>query len=188
VRIEMMRTAGTILVLVWVASASALSGAEAPLRVVSSIDLKKYAGKWYEIARLPTGVDANCASDVVFHYAARPDGRMNVIHQCKRADGSVAQARGILRKAGTKKNDAVLQVRFAPAILSFMPNVWRDYWIIGIGPDYTWAVVGGPSRQSLWVLSRTPVMSDSSFEQAIEIAKGNGFDTSGLVKTAHPPR
>ena len=177
-----------MLVLVWVASASALSSAQAPLRVASSLDLEKYAGKWYEIARLPNGVDTSCASDVVFHYATRPDGRMNVIQQCKKKDGKIAEARGILRKAGTQTNAAVLQVRFAPAILSFLPRVWDDYWIIGIGPDYTWAVVGVPSRQSLWVLSRTPAMSESSFEQAIEIAKGNGFDTSGLLKTAHPRR
>ncbi len=69
-------------------------------------------------------------------------------------------------------------MRFAPAILSFLRAVWGDYWIIGLGPDYTWAVVGTPSREHLWILSRTPAMSASSYDRAIEIARGNGFDVT----------
>jgi apolipoprotein D and lipocalin family protein len=76
-------------------------------------------------------------------------------------------------------------VRFAPAFLSFLSSVWGDYWIIGLGPEYTWAVVGTPSREYLWILSRTPAMSAPSFERAIEIARANGFDVTRLVKTAN---
>ena len=63
--------------------------------------------------------------------------------------------------------------------------VWGDYWVIGLGPDYTWAVVGTPNRQYLWLLSRTPEMSDTSYARAVEIARGSGFDVSKLVKTAN---
>ena len=77
----------------------------------------------------------------------------------------------------------MLQVRFAPAILSFLPMVWGDYWVIGLGPDYSWAVVGTPNRQFLWILSRTPTLSDAAYEQAIEVARGNGFDVIRVIRS-----
>ena len=83
---------------------------------------------------------------------------------------------------------AKLEVRFAPAILSFLRSAWGDYWIIGLGPDYTWAVVGTPNREYLWILSRTPEMSAASYERALEIAKGNGFDVTRVVKTTNSGR
>jgi apolipoprotein D and lipocalin family protein len=155
-----------------------------PLRVVASVDLPRYAGKWFEIARLPNKLQDQCAGDVVAQYALKGDGRIDIVNRCRTADGKIKQAHGVARKAGDGKNNARLQVRFAPAILSFLA-VWGDYWIIGLGPDYTWAVAGSPSREYLWILSRAPTMSASSYEQALEIAKGNGFDVSRLLKTTH---
>ena len=154
-----------------------------PLRVADAIDLQRYAGKWYEIARLPNKFQNRCAGDVVAQYTLRTDGRIDVVNQCRDADGRVVQTRGIARK-GKAGNNAALQVRFAPAILSFLPSVWGDYWILAVGPDYTWAVVGTPSREFLWILSRTPTMSGASYAQAIEIVKGNNFDASRLVRTS----
>ena len=159
------------------------SAAQAPLRVAESVDLNRYAGKWYEVARFPNKFQNKCAEEVVAQYTVRADGKIDVVNQCRTADGEVTQARGLARRAGKANNNAILQVRFAPAILSFLPAVWGDYWILALGPDYTWSVVGTPSREYLWILSRTPAMSASSYAQAIEIAKGNGFDTSRLVKT-----
>ena len=167
---------------------AAAAGGQPPLRVERSIDLARYSGKWYEVARLPNGSQSRCASDVVAYYTTRADGGMTVVNQCRKSDGGITEARGLARKAGDRNNNATLQVRFAPAILSFLPSVWGDYWIIGLGPDYTWAVVGTPSREYLWILSRTPSMSQSAYEQALEIAKGNGFDTTALQKTPHVPR
>jgi apolipoprotein D and lipocalin family protein len=160
----------------------AARASDQPLRVVESVDLKRYAGRWYEIARLPNKSQNQCAGDVVARYALRDDGRVDVLNQCRESDGKVREARGIARKAGGTSN-ARLEVRFAPAFFSFLPMVWGDYWIIGLGPDYTWAVVGAPSREYMWILSRSPMMSASSYEKALEIAKGNGFDVNRLLKT-----
>jgi apolipoprotein D and lipocalin family protein len=153
-----------------------------PLRVAEGIDLNRYAGKWYEIARLPNRSQIHCAREAIAQYAVRADGRIDVINQCRTSTGRIDQARGIARK-GKSGNNAALQVRFAPAILSFLPSVWDDYWILAVGPDYTWAVAGAPNRQLLWILSRAPSMSDASYAQAIEVVKGNGFDATRLVKT-----
>jgi apolipoprotein D and lipocalin family protein len=160
-----------------------------PLRAVESFDLTRYAGKWYEIARLPNKFQARCQSDVVARYAVRPDGRIDIINQCRAADRTLVESRGIARTVKTKplqgkiKKDAILQIRFAPAFFSFLPSVWGDYWVIGLGPDYTWAVVGEPSRRYMWILSRAPSMSASSYEQALAIAAGNGFDVTKVART-----
>jgi apolipoprotein D and lipocalin family protein len=156
-----------------------------PLRVVESVDLTRYAGRWYEAARLPNRFQDQCAGDVVVHYALRTDGRIDVVNRCRTSTGKVEEARGIGRKAGDQQSSARLEVRFAPAILSFLSSVWGDYWIIGLGPEYTWAVVGTPSREYLWILSRTPAMSATSYERALEIALGNGFDVTRVVKTTN---
>ena len=156
-----------------------------PLRVVDSVDLTRYTGRWYEAARLPNRFQNHCAGDVVVYYTQRDDGRIDVVNRCRTTAGKVDEARGVGRKAGDGKSNARLQVRFAPKILSFLSSVWGDYWIIGLGPEYTWAVVGTPNRQYLWILSRTPQMSATSYDRAVEIARGNGFDVSRLVKTTN---
>jgi apolipoprotein D and lipocalin family protein len=166
----------------------AAHASDPPLRVVDSVDLTRYAGRWYETARLPNTFQDQCTGDVVVHYAPRADGRIDLLNQCRTAGGQVDSARGIARKAGDGKSSARLEVRFAPAILSFLRSVWGAYWIIGLGPDYTWAVVGTPSRKYLWILSRTPEMSAPSYDRAIAIAKGNGFDVTRVVKTTNTRR
>ena len=159
-----------------------------PLRVVDAVDLTQYAGRWFEAARLPNKFQDHCTGDVVAHYGLRADGRVDVVNRCRTASGTVDEARGVGRKAGDGKSSARLEVRFAPAILSFLRSVWGDYWIIGLGPEYTWAVVGTPNREYLWILSRTPQMSATSYERAIEIARGSGFDVTKVIKTTNSDR
>ncbi len=180
-----MRRVVGLLVAVGLAIPLAAAGSNQPLRVVDSLDLAKYAGRWYEVARFPNKFQDQCAGDVVAHYNPRGDGRIDVVNRCRTASGTIDEVRGIARKAGDGSSNARLEVRFAPAILSFLSVVWGDYWVIGLGPDYTWAVVGTPNRQYLWLLSRTPEMSDTSYARAVEIARGSGFDVSKLVKTAN---
>jgi apolipoprotein D and lipocalin family protein len=160
----------------------------APLRVVDSVELTRYAGRWYEAARLPNKFQNQCAGDVVVHYALRNDGRIDIVNRCRTSAGKIDEARGLARKGGDGRSTAKLEVRFAPAILSFLRSGWGDYWIIGLGPEYTWAVVGTPNREYLWILSRTPEMSAASYERALEIAKGNGFDVTRVVKTTNSGR
>jgi apolipoprotein D and lipocalin family protein len=174
------------LVLVALAGTIVTGAASNPrLRVVSGLDLNRYAGKWYEFARFPNQFQDQCARNVIVQYSIRTDGRVDILNQCRKADGTIDQARGVARKAGNGRNSAILEVRFAPAIVSFLPMVWGDYWIIGLGPDYSWAVVGVPSRDYLWILSRTSGMSNRAYREAMEIASGNGFDVSRIVRTAH---
>ena len=152
---------------------------------VPNLDLSRYAGKWYEIARYPNRFQKSCAGDVTAEYVLQADGRVQVINECRRADGSLNRAEGVARKADPSGSASQLKVRFAPPFLSFISAVWGDYWVIGLADDYSWAVVGDPSREYLWILSRTPSMSDQAYERAIGTAARNGFDPARLVKTSH---
>ena len=154
-----------------------------PPRPVASVDLAKYAGTYYEIARFPNRFQKQCTGNVTATYATREDGRVEVINRCRREDGTTQEARGVARRAENDTSNARLRVRFAPAWLSFLPKVWGDYWILGTGPEYSYAVVGSPTGEYLWILSRLPRMPDLAYQQAIEIATSNGYDVSQLVKT-----
>ena len=118
------------------------------VRTVDAVNLDRYVGEWFEIARFPNRFQRNCAGDVRANYAMRADGRIDVINQCRRADGSLTEARGVARVVDPRTS-AKLKVRFAPAVLSFLPFVWGDYWILGLADDYSWAVVGSPDRDYL---------------------------------------
>ncbi len=160
------------------------------VRTVERVDLDRYLGTWYELARYPNRFQRQCAGDVMAEYRRRPDGRLDVINRCRQADGSVTSARGVARIVDTATN-ARLKVRFAPAVLSFLPMVWGDYWVLGLGPGsgeglqsgYAWALVGTPDRSYLWLLSRTPVLDQPAIDAAHAVARANGFDTSRLVTT-----
>ena len=88
----------------------------------------------------------------------------------------------MVRQAGNDTSNAKLEVRLAPAWLSFLPQVWGDYWILTVGPDYSYAVVGSPSRTTCGSSPR-PADADLAYRQAVEVARGNGYDVSRLVKS-----
>jgi apolipoprotein D and lipocalin family protein len=156
------------------------------VRSVEKVDLGRYVGEWFEIARFPNRFQRRCAGDVRATYAMRADGRIDVVNQCRAADGSLAEARGVARVVDERS--AKLKVRFAPAVLSFLPFVWGDYWILGLAEDYSWAVVGSPDRGYLWVLSRTPTLDPARYAAALAAARGNGFDVMRLTKTSQAGR
>jgi apolipoprotein D and lipocalin family protein len=154
-----------------------------PLRVVPSVDPARYAGRWYEIARLPNRFQKRCAGDVTADYAVRGDGGFDVLNRCRKADGAVTSAKGRARVAGGRGPNSKLEVRFAPGYLSFLPFVWGDYQVIDLAPDYSYALVGEPGRKYLWVLSRMPRMDDETYGRAVARGAAEGFDVGKLVRT-----
>ena len=156
---------------------------DAPPKTVPSVDLQRYAGQWFEIARFPNRLQRDCSGDVVVSYTVRPDGRLNVDNRCRKTDGSTDRAAGVARLATDDGSNSKLEVRFAPAWLSFLPAVWGDYWILGLDSDYRWATVGSPDRKYLWILSRTPQIGEAEYDRAVKHATDNGFDGSRLVRT-----
>jgi apolipoprotein D and lipocalin family protein len=152
-----------------------------PVRAVPLVDLDRYAGDWFEIARFPNTFQRQCVGDVRATYGRRPDGRVDVVNRCRTAEGET-EARGVARIVD-ERTFAKLKVRFAPTWLSWLPMVWGDYWIIGLAPDYSWAVVGAPGRDYLWILARAPHLDDASTAAARAAARDTGFDVTRLVPT-----
>ncbi|OUJ72864.1 lipocalin family protein [Hymenobacter crusticola] len=165
-----------------VVAASALlysKARRAPLPVVPHVDLKRYMGVWYEIARLPARFEKNC-EHVTASYHLRPDGKVNVFNTCHKNDvnGPADTAKGLARVVDPKTN-AKLKVQF------FWPFE-GDYWILELDPHYRFAVVGEPGRKYLWVLSRTPQLERSIRDRLIVKAHELGFPVENLIYTGQP--
>lgn len=159
-----------------------------PLRVVPSVDPARYAGTWYEIARLPNRFQKKCAGDVAATYTVRSDGGLDVLNRCRKGDGQLTSVKGRARVADSRGPNSKLEVRFAPGYLSFLPFVWGDYQVIDLAPDYSYALVGEPGRKYLWVLSRTPRMDEETYGRAVARAAAEGFDVSKLMRTEQSGR
>ncbi|MEO8347122.1 MAG: lipocalin family protein [Betaproteobacteria bacterium] len=153
--------------------------ADAPLPVVGALDLTRYFGTWHEVARYPNFFERVCVADVTAIYAANADGTIEVANACRKADGTMTQANGVARVVTPPSK---LQVRFAPDWLSWLPLVWANYWVIELADDYSYAVVGEPSREYLWILSRTPQMSDATYARIVAKLPTLGFDPGRLVR------
>ena len=153
----------------------AFAGPNADLTTVPSVDLGRYTGRWYEIARYPNRFQKQCTGNVTANYRQLADGKIEVVNECRKSDGKLDVAKGKAKVADTKSN-AKLRVTF------FWP-FYGDYWIIGLDPDYRWAVVGEPSRKYLWILSRTPELSAADNEAAMAVVRSKGYAPDKLVMT-----
>lgn len=149
---------------------------------VPEVDLGRYAGRWYEIARYPNRFQTRCTGNVTVQYTTRADGRLDVHNACDTARGPI-EAKGIARRAREDGPASLLQVRFAPAFLSFLPQVWGDYWILDLAPDYSTAIVGTPDHEYLWFLSRTPEVDQPTYARMVQAARSQGFNEGRLVRT-----
>lgn len=150
---------------------------------VSSVDLKRYSGTWYEIARYPNKFEKDCAGNVTANYTLKDDGKIAVTNKCLKKNGKIQNAEGEAR-IKDKTTNAKLEVRFAPGFLSFLPQVWGDYWILDLASDYSYAVIGDRKREYLWILSRTPQMDVKTYENVLAVVEQKGFVPNKLVKTS----
>jgi len=140
------------------------------------VDLKRYIGTWYEIARFPNSFQEGCVGTSAT-YTLREDGKINVLNQCWRGtlNGEISSAKGTAWVVDEKTN-AKLKVSF------FWPFSGH-YWIIDLGENYEYAVVGHPDRKYLWILSRSLEMDEELYNRIIERLKLQLYDTSRLMKT-----
>jgi apolipoprotein D and lipocalin family protein len=149
-----------------------------PLQVVTAVDLARYGGKWYEIARLPNWFQRKCVSDTSATYTLREDGKITVVNECRTADGRATSVKGTARAALKAGPNAKLKVTF------FWP-FYGDYWIIDLDPEYRWAVVGEPDRKYLWILARESRIEDAVLDGILARVKAQGYDLANLLRTRH---
>ena len=154
-----------------------------PVATISTLDVPRYMGTWYEIAKFPNRFQAKCTANTRAQYLAQTDGSVQVLNSCATADGSTIDALGKAIQVGAT-NSPKLQVRFAPAWLSWLPMVWGDYWVIDLDADYQLAAVSDAKREYLWVLSRTPQVSAKAYDALLQRLKAQHFDVQKLERTA----
>lgn len=148
--------------------------ADTPVRSVQSVDLERYLGTWYEIARFPMFFQRHCLGDATALYQPASDGCIAITNRC-RTESGLEEASG---RACTVPGTGNAQLK-----VSFFWPLRSDYWIIGLDSDYRWAVVGNPNRKYLWILARSPRLPPAQLEQALQVASQQGYDLELLKYT-----
>lgn len=144
---------------------------------VKSVDLQRYLGRWYEIARYEQGFQKGCEG-VSADYTLRFDGAIDVVNRCRKPDGKWDEARGRAKVVDPLTN-AKLKVTF------FGP-FYGDYWVLDHADDYSWSIVGEPSGRYLWILAREPTPPEATVDGLIERVRSIGYNTSMLLRTKQP--
>lgn len=147
-------------------------GAGRPVTPVESVDLDRYVGLWYEIAKIPNRFQKQCLRGTTARYELKEDGTISVLNRCVTGEGEVDEARGIAKVVDLTSH-AKLRVSFV-SFLGWRP-FWGDYWVIGLDEDYRWAIVGTPDRKYGWVLARTPTPDDETLDEVFAILETNGY-------------
>jgi apolipoprotein D and lipocalin family protein len=176
---DVKRTASVLCALVVVAGCTTSTTERQrlpPLPTVAHVDLARYVGTWYEIANFPQSFQRGCTGTTAT-YTLRADGDIDVLNRCRKGalDGEEQSALGRARVVDRSTN-AKLEV-------SFFRPFWGDYWIIDLADDYSYAVVGHPGRDYLWILARKPTMAEATYRGIVERLKAHGYQTARLVRT-----
>ncbi|HQW81096.1 MAG: lipocalin family protein [Rhodanobacteraceae bacterium] len=151
--------------------------ASLPNSPLERLDLARYLGTWFEVARLPNRYQQECVTGTTATYFRDDRGEIVVRNQCTTANGEAISVDGVAREVVAGSGN--LAVRFAPRWLAWLP-VWADYWVIDLDPDYRWAVVGGPKRKFLWVLAREPQLDAEVFAAIKQRAAARGYAVERL--------
>jgi len=190
-----LRTVGTSLFSLSLAAAAVALPAQAiaapvpALQSVPALDLTRYQGVWYQIALYPNSFQKQCVSNTTAEYKPLANGQIEVINQCKTVDGSISKVVGAARVKPPKvlgvpvakgSVNSQLEVRFAPAFLSWINAVWAPYWVIQLADDYRYAVIGEPGRKYLWILSRTPTLNPQDRAIISGLLQQQGYDPTKL--------
>ena len=141
------------------------------------VDLQRYLGRWYEIARYEQGFQKGCQG-VTADYSLRPDGSINVVNRCRKPGGKTSEARG-RAKIADRRTNAKLKV-------SFFGPFYGDYWVLDRDDNYRWAIVGEGSGRYLWILHRDATPAEAEVKRLIGRTRGLGYDTSMLLRTEQP--
>lgn len=154
-------------------TASTSTGTSSALQALPTLEVPPYMGTWYQVAWFPNRFQKQCVGDTSATYRQQPDGRIEVLNRCRKADGSfdeaLGQARPVGTLTGTRLAPAQLQVSFLPGWLRWLPVGWGRYWVIQLADDGRYAVISEPTREYLWVLARRPELAPAD-ETAIRSA------------------
>jgi apolipoprotein D and lipocalin family protein len=158
-----------------------------PLNAIAALDVPRYMGTWYEIAKYPNRFQKQCVAETTADYQLQAGGAVQVTNRCRTASGVVEEAIGAARQVGPATSSPQLQVRFAPSWLSWLFMVWGNYWVIDLDPAYQLVAVSEPKREYLWVLSRTPTVNAEAYAALMTRLQAQGLDPTRLERTRQAP-
>lgn len=152
---------------------------EKPLDTVPYVDLNRYLGEWFEIGSFPQRFQKGCVASKAT-YSLKDEDTIIVVNEChlKTFDGELKVAKGKAYVVD-KTTNSKLKVTF------FWP-FYGKYWIIDLGKNYEYAVVGHPNREYLWILSRTKTLDKATLDAILARVQEKGFDLSKLNMTPQP--
>ena len=153
-----------------------------PVQTIASLDVPRYMGTWFELAKFPNVFQRKCVSNTRAVYTLNVDNTVQVLNRCRIQDGSTIEALGQAKQIGNATSP-VLKVRFAPEWLGWLPLVWGDYWVIDLDDQYQLAAVSDAKREYLWVLSRSPKIDQTRYAALLQRLKQQGFDVDKLQVT-----
>lgn len=154
-------------------------GAQPP-QSAGRLDLERYEGTWYELARLPMYFQRRCLESEA-HYRLQESGELAVLNRCRTAEGEWIEARGKAWPQEKGRNDR-LWVRFDNTFSRLFPFLTKgDYWVLYVDPTYRLALVGSPDRDYLWLLARDPQVSPEQRERLLTVARQQGYDLAPLI-------
>lgn len=147
---------------------------------VKQLNLNRYMGKWYEIARFPHSFEKNLVG-VTATYSLRENGKIKVVNEGYKntLDGRHSIAEG--KAKVPNKNDEPGKLKVA-----FFWNFYADYYVLELDKDYQWAMIGSSSDKYFWILSRTPQMDSKTYEMLLEKARKRGYNLKKLIKVPQP--
>jgi apolipoprotein D and lipocalin family protein len=158
----------------------AFASNNAPLNTEAYVDINKYAGRWYEIAKIPNRFQRKCGATRAT-YSLKDNGKVKVFNECiKLKNGKIQDATGEARVFNPGRN-SILKVSFAP--FPFRRLAEGDYYIMKLDVNYDHVLVGSPTRDYLWILSRSKVLDEEIIQDLLAVAAQNGFDITRVKRT-----
>ena len=153
-----------------------------PLQTVDKVQLDRYLGVWYEIARKPMYFENKCSRDVTATYTLNENGNVSVTNRCLSKDGQLQQSIGEAFVQNAPFNTK-LKVSFLPEAIRWLSVARGDYWILKIDDDYQTVLIGEPRRKYMWVLSRSAQPDQAVVNEYLEYAKSVGYNLTDLIHT-----
>lgn len=151
-----------------------------PPQTVERVDLQRYQGTWYELARLPMFFQRKCVQSEA-HYGLQGDGSLKVVNRCRTHEGEWQQVEGVAVPQVAGETDK-LWVRFDNWFSRLLPGLTKgEYWVLYLDDDYRSALVGHPNRDYLWLLARTPEVAPELRDRLLQVAREQGYDTGELI-------
>lgn len=154
---------------------------------VTSLDLTRYLGTWYEIARLPMRYEPSDYTDVSATYSLETDGSVRVQNRAFDGKGELQESIGQAKPVDANDRSR-LEVTFLPEGLRWIPFTKGDYWVLRIDDAYRTALVGSPDYEYLWLLHREPTIDAATRDDFLGTARGLGYDLAKLISTPHTGR